>query len=70
MMVLLGDEITLMKGDTWITGPCSGIVLDDQRELDRLYIHGIDMPFYLSAGWKLVEEDDDTNWNEGEDDEI
>jgi hypothetical protein len=66
MLVLLGDEITLVKDETFVTGPCSGIVLDDKRELERLYVHGIDMPFWLSTGWKLVNEEDAFDYEEEE----
>jgi hypothetical protein len=71
MQIFLGDRITLVKGETWITGDCSGIVLDDRKEVQRLYVHGLDMAFWFSEGWKLADEDDEEEFifieEEGED---
>lgn len=59
MMVFLGDEITLMKGDTSVTGQISGVVLDKNRDLERIYIHGIDQAFWISDKWQIAEEVED-----------
>jgi len=56
MLVMLGDEVTLVKGETTITGKVAGVVLDDARELERLYIHGIGTAFWMSDKWQVVEE--------------
>lgn len=63
MHVFLGDEVTLMKGDTWVTGKISGVVLDDKKELERVYLHDIGYTFWMHEGWKFVEEEE---WNEEE----
>ena len=57
MQVFLGDRVTLIKKDTWITGQVSGVVLDDTKEIHRVYIHNIDMAFYVSDGWRFQDED-------------
>ena len=62
MLVMLGDTVTLVKQDTWITGQVAGVVLNDKRELERVYIHNINVPFYLSDGWRIVDDEE-----EGED---
>ena len=67
MQLFLGDEVTLIKEldpiPTYITGQVSGIVLDKHRDVERLYIAGIDSAFWMYEGWKFVdmetEEDDD-----------
>jgi len=48
--------VTLVKGETTITGKVAGVVLDDARELERLYIHGITQAFWMSDKWQVVEE--------------
>lgn len=60
MQVFLGDVITLMREDTsnptMVTGQVAGIVLDDHKKPERIYIHGIDAPFWVSRGWLFVDE--------------
>lgn len=63
MQLFLGDEVTLNKDSTFITGPVSGVVLDDRRELERVYIEGIDQAFWMSRNWKFVE-DQEEEWTE------
>lgn len=59
MNVFLGDVVHLAKEKdgkmTFVTGQCSGLVLDDRGDLERVYIHGLSVAFYLSEGWKFVE---------------
>lgn len=57
MQIFLGDRITLLKGDTFVTGQCSGVVLSDSREIYQLFIHGIVVPFQFPY-WRVVEEDE------------
>ena len=59
MLVMLGDTVTLVKQDTWITGQVAGVVLNDKRELERVYIHNINIPFYLSDGWRIVDDEEE-----------
>jgi|DEB0MinimDraft_6_1074348.scaffolds.fasta_scaffold16326_4 hypothetical protein len=59
MLVMLGDTVTLVKQDTWITGQVAGVVLNDKRELERVYIHNINVPFYLSDGWRIVDDEEE-----------
>lgn len=67
MNVFLGDVIHLAKEKegrmTMVTGQCSGLVLDDRGDLERVYIHGLDGAFWLNQGWKFIdhleEEEDD-----------
>ena len=56
MLVMLGDEVTLVKGDTTVIGKVSGVCLDDSRELERIYIHGIVQAFWMSEKWQIIEE--------------
>lgn len=65
MNLFLGDTITLTKGETIVTGKISGLVLDDKNELDRLYINGLDQPFYFSIDkWLVVDEEEEEEENE------
>lgn len=63
MNVFLGDVITLIKGvgesATLITGQCSGIVLNDKKELDRVYVHGLENAFYMHQGWEFIDNGED-----------
>lgn len=63
MQVFLGDNITLVweqEGEpTFVTGQVSGIVLDKHKKIERVYIAGIDHAFWMSQGWKFVDEIED-----------
>jgi len=64
MQVFLGDDVTLLKemaGDIsiCISGQVSGVVLDDRKQLERIWLHGMENSFWMSQGWKFVEEEDD-----------
>ncbi len=65
MLVMLGDTVTLVKQDTWITGQVAGVVLNDKRELERVYIHNINVPFYLSDGWRIVDDEEEGEESNG-----
>lgn len=62
MQVFLGDSITLVndKADdenpTFVTGQVSGIVLDNAKKIQRVYIHNISDAFWMNDGWKFVDE--------------
>lgn len=56
MQLFLGDEVTLVKGETTVIGKVSGVVLDSRRELERIYIHEISQAFWMSERWQIVEE--------------
>ena len=59
MNVFLGDVVHLAKDKdgkmTFVTGQCSGLVLDDRGDLERVFIHGLDGAFWMSQGWKFVD---------------
>lgn len=66
MNVFLGDVVTLLKvcdeDETLVTGQVTGIVLDTKKELERVYVQGIDIAFWMNDGWKFMEtivEDDE-----------
>lgn len=63
MNIFLGDEITIKREETYITGKVHGLVLDGKGELERLYINGIDQAFWLNDKWLVV---DDTEEEEDE----
>ena len=66
MQVFLGDRVTLAKDDTWITGAVSGVVLDKNKQLERVYIEELDQPFWMGAGWKFIDDDEFTTNEEEE----
>lgn len=59
MNVFLGDLVTLLKvcddDETLVTGQVTGIVLDAKKELERVYVQGIDTAFWMQDGWKFME---------------
>jgi hypothetical protein len=67
MNLFLGDQVTLVndKHDddnaTFVTGQVSGIVLDPNKKVHRIYIHNILDAFYMSDGWKFVEHDEEAD---------
>jgi small nuclear ribonucleoprotein (snRNP)-like protein len=65
MNIFLGDVVSLAKEKdgriTMVTGQCSGLVLDDRGELERVYIHGLNVAFYMNEGWKFVEHEEGEN---------
>ncbi len=59
MQLFLGDRVTLVNAQTFVNGVCKGIVLNDDKSLHRLYIEGMDQAFWMSDGWKVVEEEEE-----------
>lgn len=63
MNIFLGDVVHLAKDKdgkmTYITGQCSGLVLDDRGDLERVYIHGLAVAFYMNEGWKFVDTEEE-----------
>jgi hypothetical protein len=65
MNLFLGDQVTLVNdkhdddNPTFVTGQVSGIVLDANKKVHRIYIHNILDAFYMSDGWKFVEHDEE-----------
>lgn len=59
MQIFLGDEVTLVKKDTTIIGRVAGVVLDDKRELERIYIHEINTAFWVSDGWQFIDDEEE-----------
>ena len=55
MQVFLGDLVTIMKGDTIVTGKVEGLKLD-RGQLEKVAIEGIDTWFYLGNGWMFLDE--------------
>lgn len=69
MQLFLGDRITIVKEDTYITGKTRGIVLDAYGKIERIFLDALDTSFYLSSGWKIVDESEEF-LEEEEEDEI
>lgn len=70
MNIFLGDRITLVRRETWVTGPVAGIVLDEARQVERVYIHGIESPFVMADLWRFVDDSEDSEeWVKMEEDE-
>ena len=65
MNIFLGDYISVLKETkaepTVVSGKCSGIVLDANSEVERVYIAGIDGAFFMSSGWKFIDDEEDDN---------
>ena len=55
MQVFLGDTVTLVRNDTYVTGAVSGVVLDKNKLLERIYIEGLTAPFWMADNWKFLE---------------
>ena len=62
MQLFLGDAVSLMKDGgepTMVTGKVTGIVLGDDNEIERIYIYGITMPFWMSDNWLFMDIQDE-----------
>jgi hypothetical protein len=59
MQLFLGDEVTLVMDfeptPTFVTGQVSGVILDNNKEVKRIYIQGMTQAFNLKDGWKFVD---------------
>lgn len=60
MQVFLGDEITIFKNETTVTGRVAGVKLrDTDKQLERIYIQELPSPFWMRDGWLIVDEIDE-----------
>jgi hypothetical protein len=64
--IFLGDEITIVKGDAYITGKVNGIKLD-KGHLQCVSLEDIPTWFWVNQGWKFI--DDEELLAEAEDDD-
>lgn len=66
MQVFLGDIVTLRNeahdedAPTFVTGQIKGIVLNESKQVERIYIHNIDTAFVMGAGWKFLDNEIET----------
>jgi hypothetical protein len=62
MQVFLGDQVTLLndRGDeenpTFVTGQVKGIVLNELKQVERVYLHNLQESLWMSSGWRFVED--------------
>jgi hypothetical protein len=56
MQVFLGDLVTIIKDETFITGRIEGLKMIHGK-LERIAITSIDSWFWLSDGWLFAEEE-------------
>lgn len=62
MQVFLGDQVTLLndRGDeenpTFITGQVKGIVLNENKQIERVYLHNLNESLWMSSGWRFVDD--------------
>ena len=66
MQVFLGDIVTLRNeahdedAPTFVTGQIKGIVLSESKQVERIYIHNIHTAFVMTAGWKFLDNEPET----------
>lgn len=58
MQIFLGDLVTIVKGETVVTGRVEGLKMLN-GELERIALKGIDTWFYLNDGWLFAEEEEE-----------
>jgi hypothetical protein len=62
MQVFLGDEVTLFndqhdeESPTFITGQVKGIVLNELKQVERIYLHNLSESLWMSSGWRFVDD--------------
>jgi hypothetical protein len=69
MNLFLGDRITVMRNDTWVTAKVRGIILDKHGELERIYFDSLESAFYLADGWKITDESEEWEFVSDEEEE-
>ena len=63
MNVFLGDSVTLLndrhdeENPTFITGQVKGIVLNENKQVERVYLHNLTESLWMSDGWRFVDEE-------------
>lgn len=63
MNVFLGDSVTLLndrhdeENPTFITGQIKGIVLNELKQVERVYLHNLTESLWMSDGWRFVDEE-------------
>jgi hypothetical protein len=61
--VFLGDSVTLLndrhdeENPTFITGQIKGIVLNELKQVERVYLHNLTESLWMSDGWRFVDEE-------------
>jgi hypothetical protein len=62
MQVFLGDQVTLLndrhdeENPTFITGQVKGIVLNELKQVERVYLHNLTESLWMSQGWRFVDD--------------
>jgi hypothetical protein len=60
--VFLGDSVTLLndrhdeENPTFITGQVKGIVLNELKQVERVYLHNLTESLWMSQGWRFVDD--------------
>lgn len=63
MQVFLGDQVTLLndrhdeENPTFITGQVKGIVLNELKQVERVYLHNLTESLWMSQGWRFVDDE-------------
>jgi hypothetical protein len=63
MNVFLGDTVTLLndrhdeENPTFITGQIKGIVLNEIKQVERVYLHSLSESLWMSDGWRFVDDE-------------
>jgi hypothetical protein len=53
-----GDFIALLKGASTVRGQCMGWKIDSNGDVEKVYIDGFDLSFWISPGdWQLIQEE-------------
>ena len=62
MQVFLGDQVPLLndrhdeENPTFITGQIKGIVLNELKQVERVYLHNLSESLWMSQGWRFVDD--------------
>ncbi len=63
MNVFLGDTVTLRndrhdeENPTFVTGQIKGIVLNEIKQVERVYLHNLSESLWMSDGWRFVDDE-------------
>lgn len=59
MELVLGESVSIMNGETVITGKLLGVKMLRDEQVEAIWIEHIIAAFYMADGWLIVDDSDD-----------
>lgn len=59
MEIEIGESISIVCGETIITGRLRGLRLDRGGNIEAIWIDELDIPFHMADGWLVLDPSED-----------